>query len=269
MKVGVPTVLGESNTAFLDVAQYPAYFTPLASAAQYATEYVAFAKAHGFTKIGELTDGTPIGNQASQKVQEQARAAGLQVVSAIAYSPTAPDLTTQMRQLQAAGTQLLIENGYAGVNNVFAALNQIGWSPTVLGIGLNYAAPKTVGALASKTFPTCFYYYTTASEQPTGVANELLSDMVKIVGADTPAASTVLPFYDILLTLKAGIEEAKSLNYEAVVKALETGHPIKSVWPNAPTFRYTTTNHEGYPNGQVRTCKFSPIGAKGTAILNQ
>jgi branched-chain amino acid transport system substrate-binding protein len=264
MKVGVPTVLAESNTDFLDVSKYPSYFTSYASAAQYATEYVTFAKDHQLNDLGTLSDGSPIANQASQQVAAQAPAAGLKVTAAVTYSPTAVDLTTQMLQLKNAGTKVVVLDGFAAVAHVYGALKQIGWSPVVMGVGVTTATPQSVGALASQSYYPCTYYYTAQGGQPSGPAKAVIDKMVPQFGVSL-TSSGVLGWYDILNTLKAGIEKAHSLSYGAVVKAIESGQPIPSVWPDI-SYRYTAGNHEGWPDGALKLCTFSPLSGGGVGI---
>lgn len=264
MKVGIPSSLAESNTSFLDVSKYPAYFTPYASAAQYAAAYVAYAKAHGLNDLGNLSDGTPIANQASDEVNKLAPAAGLKVTTSLTYSPTAVDLTTQVRKLKDAGTQVVVMNGYAEASNVFSAMQQIGWSPVVMGIGASTATTASLGDVQHKAFAPCIYYYSSASQQPSGMAKQALAKMIKIVG-NNASASSVLGFFDMFLTLKAGIVKANSTDYSAVVQALDSGTTVNSVWPGV-SYHYSATNHEGWPDGKLQLCNVQPLGYGGVPI---
>lgn len=263
MKVGVPTVLAEANTGFLDVSTYPSYFTPYSSATQYAAEYIAYAKGNNLNDLGTLSDGTPISADTSQQVAAQAPAAGIKVTKAVTYSPTAADLTTPILELKNAGTKVLVVSGFTALTQVYAALNQVGWHPVVVGISVSQVPVASMGAAAAQSYYLCNYYYTGTSGQPAGAAAEVIKKMEPQFGAST-TSSGALGWYDILLTLKAGIVRAKSLDYAAVVKGIESG-PIASVWPGI-TYTYTATNHEGWPNGLLRLCKVSPLGGGGVGI---
>jgi branched-chain amino acid transport system substrate-binding protein len=263
MKVGIPTVLAEANTDFLDVSKYPSYFTPYSSAAQYAQEYVTYAKAHNLNDIGTLSDGTPISDDTSAQVEAQAPKAGLTVSKQVTYSPTAADLTTPLLQLKNAGTKVLVVSGFTAIANIFTALKQVGWSPIVMGISVTQAPMSALGAEASNTYYLCNYYYSGNPGQPAGAAKAVIDKMAVQFG-ETTTSSGALGWYDILLTLKAGIERAKSLNYAAVVKGIESA-PVSSVWPGI-SFKYSAGNHEGWQSGQLRLCKATPLGAGGVGI---
>jgi branched-chain amino acid transport system substrate-binding protein len=263
MKLGIPTVLAEANTGFLDVKTYPSYFTPYSSATQYAAAYIAFAKGNHLNDIGTLSDGTPISDDTSQQVAAQAPAAGLAVTKAVTYSPTAADLTTPILELKNAGTKVLVVSGFTALTQVYAALNQVNWSPVVVGISVSEVPVASMGAAASKSYYLCNYYYNGTAGQPAGASAAVIKKMEPQFGAST-TSSGALGWYDILLTLKAGIERANSLNYAAVVKGIESG-PIASVWPGI-NYTYTATDHEGWPNGALKLCKASPLGGGGVGI---
>jgi branched-chain amino acid transport system substrate-binding protein len=264
MKLGIPTVLAEANTGFLDVSKYPSYFTPYSSATQYAQEYVAFAKARGLTNVGTLSDGTPISQDTATAVAQQAPAAGLTVSKEVTYSPTAADLTTPILQLKNAGVKLLVVAGFTAIANIYTALHQVGWTPTVVGISISEAPVTTMGAAAASSYYLCNYYNTASpGAQPTGAAKAVIDKMEPQYGQST-TTSGALGWYDILLTLKAGIERAKSTDYAAVIKGIESA-PIPSVWPGI-TYTYTASDHEGWQSDQTRLCGVTPLGPGGVGI---
>lgn len=263
MKVGIPTVLAESNMAFLNVSQYPTYFTPYASAEQYAAAYIAYIKAHGLNDLGVIDDGTPVADQYSQETVQLAEAAGLHVSESITYSPTAVDLTPQLTQLKDSGAKVVIENGFSSPNNVFDAMSQIGWKPPVLGVGVSVASTASTAFLGADALFPCNYYYTSASGQPNALAEQLLAKVAKLL--PPIEVSGVLGWYDILQTFKIGIQKADSTNYKAVADALESGVAVPSIWTGI-TYRYTATNHEGFAAGAMKVCPATPLGADGVGI---
>jgi len=264
MKVGVPTVLAESNMGFLNVSQYPTYFTPYASAEQYAAAYVAYIKAHGLNDLGVIDDGTPVADEYSQETVQLAQAAGLHVSASITYSPTAVDLTPQMTQLKDSGAKVVVENGFSSPNNVFDAISQIGWKPPVLGVGVSVASTASTAFLGGNALFPCNYYYTAADGQPNALAEQLLAKVAKLL--PPIEVSGVLGWYDILQTFKVGIQKADSTNYQAVADALESGIAVPSIWTGI-TYRYTASNHEGFAAGAMKVCPATPLGTDGVGIV--
>jgi len=187
------------------------------------------------------------------------------VTTSLTYSPTAADLTPVVQQLKAAGTQVVLLNGYAEASNVFQAMNQIGWAPTVIGVGPLYASPASLGAVASKTYTWCVHYYNQPNQQPSGPAKEALAKMVAIVGNNVEA-STILGFYDNISTLAAAIQKANSTNYADVVKALDSGLTVQSVWPGT-SYAYSASNHNGLPTNELQVCPVQPLGYGGVQVL--
>jgi ABC-type branched-subunit amino acid transport system substrate-binding protein len=263
MKEGIPTVLAESNMGFLDVSQYPTYFTPFASAQQYGAAYVAYVKAHGLNDLGVIDDGTPVSDEYSQETVQLAKAAGLHVSDSITYSPTAVDITPQMTQLKDSGAKVVIDNGFSAPNNVFEAIKQIGWKPPTLGVGVSVASTASTAFLGSDAFFPCNYYYTSAQGRPNALAQQLLAKVAKIL--PPIEVSGVLGWYDILQTFKIGIEKADSTNYKAVTAALESGVAVPSIWTGI-TYHYTKTNHEGFAAGAMKVCPATPLGADGVGV---
>jgi ABC-type branched-subunit amino acid transport system substrate-binding protein len=263
MKAGIPTVLAESNMSFLNASQYPTYFTPYASAEQYGAAYVAYLKAHGLNNLGVIDDGTPVSDEYSQETVQLAKQAGLHVSASITYSPTAVDLTPQMTQLKDSGAQVVIDNGFSSPNNVFDAINQIGWKPLTLGVGVSVASTASTSFLGGNAYFPCNYYYTSAAGQPSAVAGQLLAKVAKLL--PPIEVSGVLGWYDILQTLKYGIQKAGTTDYKSVSAALESGVAVPSIWTGI-TYRYSATNHEGFANGAMKVCAATPLGADGVGI---
>lgn len=267
MKLGVPTVLPEENTDFLDVSKYPTYFTTYASANQRAAAWLTYAKNHNLNNLGIISDGTPIAQQAAAAVKAQAGAAGETVKASVVYSPTAVDVSTQVRQLKDAGVETVIDTGFAEVQHVFSAVNQIGWSPTILGTGVGQDSAKEVGALANKMFFECQYPVKSASSPlPAGAASEILDKMAAVTGQGSTAPANALGQYDMLLTLKAGIEKANSLDFKAVTAALESGTPFPSVWPDID-YKYSATNHLAYPDNTLQMCGLAKLAKDGVGVI--
>jgi ABC-type branched-subunit amino acid transport system substrate-binding protein len=263
MKVGVPTVLDESNMGFLNVSRYPSYFTPFPSAEQEAAAYVAYIKAHGLNDLGVINDGTPVADQYSQETVQLAKAAGLHVSDSITYSPTAVDLTPQMTQLKDSGVKVVIENGFSSPNNVFNAMSQIGWKPLVMGVGVIVASTASTSFLGSDALFPCSYYLTSAGEKPSALSQELMSKVLPML--PPIQVSGILSWYDILQTFKIGIQKANSTDYKAVTAAIESGVAVPSIWTGI-TYRYSPSNHEGYANGTMKVCPAAPLGADGVGI---
>lgn len=267
MKAGIPTVLPEENSDFMNTSKYPTYFTPYASAPQRAAAWLAYAKAHNLHNFGIVSDGTPVATQAAAAFRQQASAAGEPVKASVTYSPTAVDVTTQVRQLKQAGVDTVIDTGFAEIQHIFAAINQIGWSPTVLGTGTGTVTAKDAGALLNKMFFECVYHVDSPSDPlPTGAAKEVLDQIAKVTGQGSTASSNGLDQYDMLLTLKAGIEKAQSLDFKAVTKAIESGIEVPSAWPGL-TYKYSSKAHVGYPDNTLKMCGLSKLAHDGVGVL--
>jgi ABC-type branched-subunit amino acid transport system substrate-binding protein len=88
MQHKVLIVNGNGAYSLYNAAQNPYSFSVGPSNVEYAQVMVNWAKSHGYTKIGILTDGSSFGNELTADTVAQMKADGLTLVKQVTYSPT-------------------------------------------------------------------------------------------------------------------------------------------------------------------------------------
>lgn len=225
----------------------------------------AYAKQHlGISKLGILTDATPLGESLAADTKAAASKEGVKIVGTQSYAFTATTMTTQLEALKAAGAQGVVLPGETGLGQVYTSLHGMGWSPYLFTEFAGYFVGYTsLGSLASKTFSTCQTYIPRGSPIPAPLL-KVTEYVAKASGVkQIGLASAVLNENDSLLIFKYAIEHAKSTTGTKIRSAIETIRNLGFTVPNW-TYTFTASNHDGWPNKSSYMCTMKPLGAYTT-----
>lgn len=261
-KAKIPDIDPEPLAKYDNGSNYPYYFSDNPIDPNAMTAEAAFAKKHGYDKIGQLGDGTPFAKSLEDNFSAKAKAAGLTIVKTTDYPTTSTTMTTQLEELRNAGAQTLGLWCEVGCGKVYDSLRQINWSPTILTTEvLYYSGFESVGALGAKTFGDC-----PISVPAGGQPNATLSEIIKTVAAKSGGIGVTdqgIPLNaDSWLILKYAIEKAKSLDGDKIKAAIET---INGQSFSDPQVKYTfsSAHHAGFDAANpldIPMCGFSKLG---------
>jgi ABC-type branched-subunit amino acid transport system substrate-binding protein len=243
--------------ALFNAAQNPEAFSVGPSNAQYASEMVDYAKAHGYNDVGILSDGTSFAVELAADTQADLKAAGLKLVTTITYSPTAIDLTTPLTQAKDAGVQTLMTVGFTGVPAMVSGIKQLGWAPHIVSWGGLHTYGITASQVPPGTVDGCYFSYTPGKPTSTLLTPEntaLLKGMAAKIGTN-PETAEVLELYPALLAVKHAIETANSLDGAKLATVLDGTSSLVTNLPGIDmTFTATPTVHNGWPNSAMKEC---------------
>jgi len=258
MQQHVLVVNGDGAYALFNSKQNPTAYSTLPSNAQYAQLMVNWAKSHNDNNIGILSDGTSFSVELAADAEADVKAAGLNFIKTITYSPTAIDLTTPLTQAKEAGIQTLFPTGFTGIPAMVQGIKQIGWSPKIVGWGGLNDFGVTASQVPAGTVDGCDISY--ASGQPTSTVltpqnTALLQASEAKVGLG-PQTSGVLTGYFDLLAIKWAIEKANSLDGVKLAAALGSASSVPTNiaglnlnWTSTPAV------HNGFPSSDLRECQ--------------
>jgi branched-chain amino acid transport system substrate-binding protein len=267
-KAGIVVISTISTSNVLDVTQNPYYFTPNVSNDQVGKAAAAYAKRAGFDHLGTLSDSTTYGDTQAEAVKKYAKANGLTVDASIAYPTAAVDLTTQLRQLQAAGVQTLLATGFNGFPKIFAGLTQIGWAPHIIGNGTIGNLPAaTLGSFAATTLYQCNgnQALPTGGSPPKAV-KAVLDEYQATMGTDARYLPSTLTYFYALLIYKYAIEKVNSSAASKIKPAIEQLKDVELAWPGIK-YTFTPTIHNGIPDSALRYCKVGDPGPNGLPYI--
>jgi branched-chain amino acid transport system substrate-binding protein len=264
MKSQLPVINTNANQFLFNVGNEPYFFGVGPSDQQIAQGWVDFAKKKGYTKLGGLSDGEQFGDELAAFSQQDAAKAGLTWTKTVSYSPTAVDITTQLRQLQGTGAQAIVTGALTNIPRIFSGLAQIGWSPPIITTGVvALYPPAALGKLDASTYAYCTDYLNPGEAVPSSMAPLLAKGQAALGAGANPL--NVLAFEDILNLYKAAILQAKSLNGPAIKAALEKLTNVQSVDP-LTHYSFSATDHAGYQE-KVHVCGVAKTGPYGLLYL--
>jgi len=187
------------------------------------------------------------------------KAAGLNFIKTITYSPTAIDLTTQLTEAKQDGIQTLFPTGFTGITQMVAGIKQIGWTPNVVGWGGLAIYGVTASQLPAGAVDGCDYHLTEG--QPTTSLltplNTALADAAQAKIGLNPSTSGVILTYVNLLVIQHAIITANSLDGLKLKAALESTTNLATNLPGL-TESWSATNHTGYPAASLVECQLKP-----------
>jgi branched-chain amino acid transport system substrate-binding protein len=260
MKNKVFIMTQTSQEIFQNVKNYPYYFNMAPTNDMYAQNMINWAKSHGYNDIGTIGDTTAFGDNLAAAVKQEAPAAGLKFIKSIDYSPTAIDVTAQLKELEDAGVKTLFDVAYENLSVFMGDLKDLGWNPHLVGYGGLHLALGEQNKPPASAVDACIYSYAPgdASTELTPTVKALLNTYVKSYGNNASAYNTIT-FYNALLVLKHGIETARTLDPEKVKAAIEATKDLPSVWPGL-NLSFSPTSNVGYPQSAMTECLMTSIG---------
>lgn len=257
-KAKLPQVVLDGSPAYDDPEKYPYTFITYPSADQAAAAIAEYASQQGTAKLGMITDGLPFGEEIEAGLQDAAPQAGLDLVGPITYSPTAVDVTTQLRQLQGEGVDGVAILGSSGLGHIYEGLRTIGWTPPLYANEVaRFVGYEEIGSLADKIVNACGVPLPMGQKLDAGMTAVLKA--VSDVNGVSPTTPTSVIFNDDLGILKAAIEKAKTLDPEVLRETIEA---MKDFSYTSPTYTYSfsASQHNGFPSSSVGMCRLKPMG---------
>ena len=260
-----------AGSACGDGAKYPLNFTLDPPATAQVAPLAAYAKKHGYTKIGILATNDLAGTDFSKQAATDAKADGLTIASTQLFSPTATDISAQVQSMKGSGVQAILTYAVGTtIGTVMKGMQSTDLTVPVLGSPSVFTAPvdQLVPQAVQKQL-LCLCYSVgirTGAKAPSDLAplvsklrsyGTINSMMVAGLAADT------------LELANYGYTKAGSLDASAAAKAIQgvgsnSSYPKSDFWAfrtGAPQF--TTANH--YPasaalaKGFYGVAKVSPL----------
>lgn len=208
-------------------------------AEQMASQTVKYIKeitqASGVTvkTIAYLHDNTAFGTSLSEHVVKYAPEYGMEVITKVAYSPRAADVSTEVGKIKAAGADVIMDTGYFGDGvRVLRMMREMRVKAKgIIGCGNGaFSHPKFVGELGSMTEYIMDGNYRANPVSP--LTEEAFSQYKKTYGTEM-GPSTVFA-YQPMLVLADAIERAKSTDRDAIRKALSETNMTQHILPQGP-----------------------------------
>ena len=232
-------------------SKYPLNFTLNPPSTAQVLPLAAYAKAHGYTKIGILATNDLSGTDFAQQAATDAKADGLTVAGKQLFSPTATDISAQVQSLKGTGVQAILT--YAAgtsIGVVMKGVQSVDLSVPVLGSPSVFTAPveQLVPAAVQKQL-LCLCY--SVGIRSGAKAPSDLAPLVSKVSAYGTINSMMVAGLaaDTLELANYGYTKAGSLNASAAAKAIQgigsdSNYPASDFWAyrtSAPQF--TASDH--------------------------
>jgi branched-chain amino acid transport system substrate-binding protein len=266
-KAKIPVITLLTDATFEDGTKWPYIYNDYSDAKQGVYPYAPFLKSKGVTKVVSINDTTPGSATFSGYANDAVKAAGIEVVKSVSFNPTAVDLTTQVQQLKAAGTDWLLANNVVGFGPLYNALRAVGWRPNILETtAAFYDSSGALGDFAPTTWAGCNVGSTPGKELPAKVTKVLAAAMDKLGHAQPNLLVSVASAYDALLMFKYAVEKAGSIDGPAITKVLDTISNQSFANPEW-TFTYTSSDHLGWVASNNHICTVTPLDKYGTPTI--
>jgi len=261
----VPMIQSESQDKYTDPTNFP-YFFPTSPSDQATLAILAqIGKTLGKTKVAILQDSSPVAVNWVKDFNASAGTNGITVAGDYTYPLTAVDVSTQVRQAKATGADTVVLLAEAGLNHVYDAMRQIGWSPTILTHAVAYAVGYTsLQALGQNTYTFCYATLPSTTATFSGTALEVMQAITAVSPAQPNSGGDIIS-YDSVQMLKAAIEANKSLDGAGIKAYLEKFNAKSFTSPDI-TYTYSPTAHQGISASSVKTCRMSDLGQFMAAV---
>jgi branched-chain amino acid transport system substrate-binding protein len=266
-KAGIPAITLLTDATFEDGKKWPFIYNDYSDAKQGVYPYAPFLKSKGVTKVVSINDTTPGSATFSGYANAAVKAAGIEVVKSVSFDPTAVDLTIQVQQLKAAGTDWLLANNVVGFGPLYNALRATGWHPKILETtAAYYDSSGALGNFAPTTWAGCNVGVAPGKALPANLTTILAAATAKLGHMQPDLLVSVASAYDALLIYKYAVEKAGSINGKDVVKVLDT---IKNKSFSNPdwTFTFTPEVHLGWVASNNHICSVTPLDKYGTPTI--
>ena len=266
-KAKIPAITLLTDATFEDGTTWPYIFDDYPDTEQGVYPYASFLKSKGATSVVSINDTTPASVSFAADSDAAVKAAGIPVLKSVSFDPTAVDLTTQVQQLKATGSDWLLANNVVGFAPLYNALRAVGWHPNIIETTSGYYdGASALGNLAPTTYAACNVGATPGSTLPANVTKVLAAATAKL-GATQPDLLTAMTSdYDGLLQFKYAAEKADSISGPAVIKVLNTITNQSFSDPDW-TYTYTASDHLGWIASNDHICTVTPLGQYGTPTI--
>jgi branched-chain amino acid transport system substrate-binding protein len=199
---------------------------------QYLTE-IAKASGTSLKTIAYLHDNTAFGQPLAAHIQKLAPKYGLELVLDVPYSPAAPDVTTEVGKIKAAGADIALDTGYFGDGvRVYKTMKDLRLQvKAIVGCANGaFSHPKFVqelGAVAENVMDGN-YQANPVSE----LTKKAFANYKKEFNADM-GSGTIFP-YEVVYVIADALERAKSTNRDALREAIAKTDLKEHILPQGP-----------------------------------
>jgi len=233
-QLGVPTIGTQTSAADVTAKHYPEAFRTHAIDPIRAATWLEFIKKKGFKKVSLLAETTDygIGLVEETKKQNEAGKLGLDI-QAITFDHATTDLTPQLLQIKAFKPDLIINIGVGQpMDLMLDQATTIGLTPQVPML-VSYDAPlrPQFWQLHPKNGDKVYFIAYYSPQQKLSDIGAWFAKAYQEKYKEAPVYSSLNGFGDAMIIAEA-VDQAKSTDPKAIVKALETG-TFKS-WADAP-----------------------------------
>lgn len=233
-----------------DGKRFPYHYQFNFHAAAQAKRYLDGFGALGIKQLGMLSEDSAAGESAKVAVNKDAPGRGFELVSQQVFPIKTTDMSPFLRKLRSDGAKGLIAfvSNNNDITQFLVGLSRLGWKPPIIGhtgllfLGMPGAVPDNVryNEIFACTFRSLTY---TATES---IPPRVQAFCDKVMKANVPEAmlgpAATSPYYDFLWAVKTAAERAKSVDPDALKKALDS-HEGEGLFGKT---RLTATRHSAY-----------------------
>jgi branched-chain amino acid transport system substrate-binding protein len=233
-EMGVPTIGTQTSAADITAKHYEPAFRTHAIDPIRAAAWIQFAKEKGFKKVSIIAETTDYGIGLVGETEKQVKAAKLPIeLQSITFDRSVTDLTPQLLQVKAFKPDLVINIGVGQpLDLILDQAETIGLLPQTPML-ISYDAPirPQYWQLHPKNGSGIYFIAYFSPQQKLSDAGEWLARKYEEKYKESAVYSSLQGFMDVFILAQA-VEQAKSTDPKAMIKALETG-TFKG-WSDAP-----------------------------------
>lgn len=217
-----------------DPKQSPYNFDLSPSVADYVSSFMNEIKTKGYKSVAVLHGSSPYGELFGKTAGEEAAKAGFTVTGNEGYDSKALDMTPQIEALKGGNPDVLILDAYgAPLGYVLDGIQKLGWNVPIMGNTSvaatgSIAKPEPDGVLGTDKVKnvTMQVFKSTKFNKDDARVNKAVEQML---AAGEIKSSLITAYnYDSMFLYKAAVESAKSLDAEAVAKAMLDPNVMKN-----------------------------------------
>jgi branched-chain amino acid transport system substrate-binding protein len=238
-KLRVPFVVSVAVADEVTTRGFKYTFRTQPNAEQMASQTVKYIKeiadaaGESVKTIAYLHDNTAFGTSLSGHVVKYAPQYGMEVVTAVPYSPRAADVSTEVGKIKAAGADVVMDTGYFGdgVRVLRTMRNMRVQAKGLIGCGNGaFSHPKFVEELGDLTEYVMDGNYRANPRSP--LTKKAFAHYKDAYGTEM-GPSTVFAYQPVYVLADA-LERAKSTDHEAIREALTKTNITDHILPQGP-----------------------------------
>jgi branched-chain amino acid transport system substrate-binding protein len=250
-----------------DPSRYPGGYSPIIQS-EHAAQMFAdrLVNTLGSRRIGLLYENTGYGDEGANFFTQAVKATSAKIAATGTYDVGSTTIQSNLLKLKSANIDSLMLwcTTPGDVSNIFTAVQQlqltvpIGSSST-FSTYLGKLIPKLNPKILDNTFSVVNSTFTFTPQQP--ASSDVISYANRLAQyADIPGvvffSAIQGPYYDFIYMLKRAIESAKTTDYTAVTKALQTLGPYSG---KVGTINFTSSDHVGLTDSSYALAKASGL----------